>query len=61
MKACMATCILGREKEQIGSIWLRVTCLGLLLAAAQGLECRAPRDSRSLWRLMVAIRTKQDK
>jgi hypothetical protein len=29
------------------------------LVAAQSLERRAPKDSRSLWRLMVAIENKQ--
>jgi hypothetical protein len=53
--------ILGREREHIGSIWSRVTCLALLLAAAQSLERRAPGDSRSLWRLTVVIRNKQHK
>jgi hypothetical protein len=54
-------CILEREKEHIGSIWSRVTCLALLLAAAQSLEHRAPGDSRSCRRLTVAIRNKQHK
>jgi hypothetical protein len=54
-------CILEREKEHTGSLWSRVTCLTLLLAAAQSLERRAPGDSRSLQRLMVAIRNKQHK
>jgi hypothetical protein len=54
-------CILEREREHIGSIWLRVTCLALLLAAAQSLEHRAPGDSRSLRYLTVATRNKQQK
>jgi hypothetical protein len=53
--------ILEKEKEHIGSIWSRVTFLTLLLAAAQCLACRAPGDSRSLWRLTVAIGNKQHK
>jgi hypothetical protein len=54
-------CILEREREHIGSIWSRVTCLALPQAAAQSLARRAPGDSRSLWRLTVAIRNKQHK
>jgi hypothetical protein len=50
-----------REKEHIGSIRSRLTCLALLLVAAQSLERRAPRDSRSLRRLTVAIENKQVK
>jgi hypothetical protein len=30
-------CILEREREHIGSIWSRITCLDLPLAAAQSL------------------------
>jgi hypothetical protein len=51
-------CVYTRERNDIGSIWSRVTCLGLLLAAAQSLERWAPSDSRSLRRLMVAIGNK---
>jgi hypothetical protein len=54
-------CILEREKEHIGSIWSRVTCLALLLAAAQSLERRAPGDSRSLRCLTVVIGNKKRK
>jgi hypothetical protein len=54
-------CILEKEREHIGSIWSRVTCLALLLAAAESLERRAPGDSRSPRRLTVAIRNKQHK
>jgi hypothetical protein len=35
-----------------------VTCLALLLAAAQSLECRALEDSQSRWRLTIAIGNK---
>jgi hypothetical protein len=52
---------LEREREHIGSTWSRVTCLTLLLAAAQSLECRAPRDSRSLRLQTVGIGNKQHK
>jgi hypothetical protein len=52
---------LEKEREQIGSIWSSVTCLALPLGAAQSLERRAPRDSRSLQLLTVAIRNKQHK
>jgi hypothetical protein len=54
-------CILKREREHIGSIWLRVTCLDSLLAAAQSFARRAPGDSRILWLLTVVIRNKQHK
>jgi hypothetical protein len=61
IKACRAMCTLERERGHIGSTWPRVTCIALLLAAAQGLERRAPRDSQSLQHLTVAIRNKQHK
>jgi hypothetical protein len=54
-------CILEKEREHIGSIWSRVTCLALSLAAAQCLARRAPGDSQSLRRLTVVIRNKQYK
>jgi hypothetical protein len=54
-------CILEREGEHIGSIWSRITCLALPLAAAQSLARRAPGDSQSLRRLMVVIENKQYK
>jgi hypothetical protein len=54
-------CILERERDHKGSIYSRVNCLALLLAAAQSLECQAPRDSQSLWRLTVLIGNKQHK
>jgi hypothetical protein len=47
-----------KERKHIGSIWSRATCLALMLAAAQSLEHQAPRDSRSLRRLMVEIGNK---
>jgi hypothetical protein len=50
----MLICELERKKEHIGSIWLRVTCLGLPLAIAQSFECRALEDSQSHRRLMIA-------
>jgi hypothetical protein len=59
IKACMPMCILKTVREHIGSIWSRVTCLALPLAAAKSLEHRAPEDSRSLRRLTVAIGNKQ--
>jgi hypothetical protein len=52
-------CILEREREHIGSMWSRVTCLALPLATAQNLECRGPGDFQSLQRLTVAIGNKQ--
>jgi hypothetical protein len=56
-----AMCTLEREREHIRSIWSRVACLALPLVAAQGLERQAPGDSRSLWRLTVAVKNKQHK
>jgi hypothetical protein len=50
-----------RERKHIGSTWLRITCLVLPLVVAQSLERQAVGDSRSLQRLMVAIRNKQCK
>jgi hypothetical protein len=50
-----------RKREHIGSIWSRVTFLALPLAAPQSLERRAPGDSRSLWRLTVAMGNNQHK
>jgi hypothetical protein len=58
--ACSAK-VYTREKKHIGSIWSRVTCLALPLAATQSLERRALGDSRSLRRLTVVIRNKQCK
>jgi hypothetical protein len=43
-----------REREHIGLIWSRVTCLALLLAAAQSLEHQALEDSQSLRHLTIA-------
>jgi hypothetical protein len=54
-------CILEREKERIGSIWSRDTYLALVLATTQSLELQAPRNSRSLRCLTVAIGNKQHK
>jgi hypothetical protein len=61
IKACGPMCILEREKEHIWSVWSRVTCLALLLVAAQSLERWAFRHSWSLRRLMVVIGNKQHK
>jgi hypothetical protein len=61
IKECRPLCILEREKEHIGSIWSRVTCLALPLATAQSLAHRAPGDSQSLRCLIVAIENKQQK
>jgi hypothetical protein len=58
IKACMPMCIPEREREHIGSIWSRVTCLNSLLAV-QSLACRALGDSQSLRLLTVVIRNKQ--
>ena len=53
-------CILEREREHIGSIWSRVTCLDFPLAA-QSLARQALGDSRSLRLLTVVIGNKQYK
>jgi hypothetical protein len=53
-------CILEREREHIGLIWSRVTCLDSLLAA-QSLALQALGDSRSLRLLTVVIESKQYK
>jgi hypothetical protein len=57
----MPVCILERERGHRGSIWSRVTCLALPLAAAQSLERRALGDSLSLQRLTIETRDKQCK
>jgi hypothetical protein len=49
-------CILEKEREHIGSIWSRVTCLALPLDDAESLARRAPGDSQSLRRLTVVIK-----
>jgi hypothetical protein len=48
-----------RERKHIGTKWSRVTCLALLLAAAQSLGSQVLEDSQSRWRLTVAIGNKQ--
>jgi hypothetical protein len=50
-----------REREQIGSIWSRVTCRAPPLPAAQSLERQALGDSQCLRHLTVAIGNKQHK
>jgi hypothetical protein len=57
----MQVSVYTTERKQIGSIWSRVTCLVLMLAASQSLECRAPEDSQSHWRLTIATRNKHCK
>jgi hypothetical protein len=61
IKACKPMCILEKERERIGSIWSRVTCLALPLVVAQSPTCRAPGDSWSLQRLTLANENKQHK
>jgi hypothetical protein len=51
-------CILEREREDIGSIWSRATCLDSSLAA-QSLALQALGDSQSLRLLTVVIENKQ--
>jgi hypothetical protein len=53
-------CILEREREHIGSIWSRVTCIDSPLAA-QSPARQALGDSRSLRLLTVVIENKQYK
>jgi hypothetical protein len=53
-------CILEREREHIGSIWSRITCLDSPLAT-QSLALQALGDSRSLRLLTVVIENKQYK
>jgi hypothetical protein len=60
IKPCRPMCILEREREHIGSIWSRVTCLDSPLVA-QSLALHALGDSRSLWLLTVVIGNKQYK
>jgi hypothetical protein len=43
-----------RERKHIGTKWSRVTCLALLLAAAQSLRSQVFEDSQSRWRLTIA-------
>jgi hypothetical protein len=59
IKACRPMRIQEGEREHMGSIWSRVTCLAFPLAATQSLEHRAPRDSWSLRRLTVVSGNKQ--
>jgi hypothetical protein len=51
IQPCRPMCILEREKEYIGSIWSRVTCLDSLLAAAQSLFLEGLEDFQSSQRL----------
>jgi hypothetical protein len=44
-------CILEREREHIGSIWSRVTCLDSPLVAAQSILLEGLDDFRSSQRL----------
>jgi hypothetical protein len=53
-------CILEREREHMGSIWSRVTCLDSPLSV-QSLALQALGDSRSLRLLTVVIGNKQHK
>jgi hypothetical protein len=55
----MQASVYTRERKHIWSIWSRLTCLALPLAAAQSLERRAPEDSQSLRCLTVAVGKKQ--
>jgi hypothetical protein len=48
-----------RERKHIGTKWLRVTCLALLLIVAQSLGSQVLEDSQSRWRLTIATGSKQ--
>jgi hypothetical protein len=54
----MHASVYTRERKHIGSIWSRVTCLALSLAAAQSLERQTPRGSQSRRRLTIVIENK---
>jgi hypothetical protein len=47
IKPCRPMCILEREREHIGSIWSRVTCLDSPSTAAQNLLLEGLDDFRS--------------
>jgi hypothetical protein len=51
IKACRPMCILDREREHIGLIWSRITCLDLPLATAQSLLLEGLEDFRGSQRL----------
>jgi hypothetical protein len=48
-----------RERKHMGIKWSRVTCLALLLAAAQSPGSQVLEDSQSRWHLTIATRNKQ--
>jgi hypothetical protein len=48
-----------RERTHIGTKWSRVTCLALLLVAAQSLGSQVLEDSQSCWRLTIVTGNKQ--
>jgi hypothetical protein len=50
-----------KERKHIGSMWSRVTCLALPLAAAQSLGCQSLEDSRSRRHLTIATGNKHAK
>jgi hypothetical protein len=58
IKACGPVYTLEGEREHIGSIWSRVTCLALPLTAAQSLVHLALEDSQSHQRLTIVTRNK---
>jgi hypothetical protein len=61
IKACRPMWILEKEREHIGSIWSRITCLALPLSAAPSLARGAPGESWNLRLLTVEIGNKQHK
>jgi hypothetical protein len=62
IKVCRPMCILEKEREHIGSLWSRVTCLDSLLTAAQSLlppdlegYQRSQRLNNSDWKQEIQI------
>jgi hypothetical protein len=55
----MSDNVYTRERKHIGSIWSRVTCHALPLAAPQSPERRALEDSQSLRCITIVIGNKQ--
>jgi hypothetical protein len=50
--------VYARERKHIGTKWSNVTCLALLLAAAQSLGSQVHEDSQSHLRLTIVTRNK---
>jgi hypothetical protein len=56
-KECMRL-VYTRERKHIGTKWLRVTYLALLLATTQSLGSQVLEYSQSRWRLTIATGNK---